>query len=67
MSCPKIYGNNPKGKTKPSIRKGRHSMIIEWLWDKRGFSFPKIKTETKSTQAKIKSIKVSKSGKKRKR
>lgn len=42
-------------------------MIIEWLWDKRGFSFPKIKTETKSTQAKIKSIKVSKSGKKRKR
>lgn len=42
-------------------------MIIEWLWNQRGFAFPKIKTETKSTQAKIKLVKKNAKTKKRKR
>jgi len=42
-------------------------MIINWLWNQRGFAFPKIKTETKSTQAKITKVKVHAKRKKRKR
>jgi hypothetical protein len=36
--------------------KRRKRMIIEWLWNQRGFAFPK--TKTKSTSAKIKKVKV---------
>lgn len=42
-------------------------MIIEWLWDRRGFAFPKMNTETKSTKAKIKKVKVNAKNKRRKR
>jgi hypothetical protein len=31
-------------------------MIIEWLWNRRGFAFPK--TETSSTKAKLKKVKT---------
>lgn len=42
-------------------------MIIEWLWNQRGFAFPKTKIETKSSQAKIKVVKKNEKIKKRKR
>lgn len=41
-------------------------MIIEWLWNQRGFAFPK--TETKSTKTNIKKVKPNakrKSGKRK--
>jgi hypothetical protein len=40
-------------------------MIIEWLWDLRGFAFPK--TETKSTKANIKKVKANAKRKTKKR
>jgi hypothetical protein len=40
-------------------------MIIEWLWDRRGFAFPK--TETKSTKTNIKKVKSNAKRKPRKR
>lgn len=36
-------------------------MIIEWLWNQRGFAFPV--TSTSSTKAKLKKVKVKKNGK----
>lgn len=42
-------------------------MIIEWLWNQRGFAFPKVKTETKSSSAKITIVKKNAKTKKRKR
>ena len=42
-------------------------MIIEWLWNRRGFAFPQVKTETKSTKEKIRVGKTKTNAKKRKR
>lgn len=42
-------------------------MIIEWLWNQRGFAFPKVNTQTKSTSTKIKIVKKNDKTKKRKR
>jgi hypothetical protein len=39
-------------------------MIIEWLWNQRGFAFPK--TETKSNKANIKKVKSNAKTKSRK-